>query len=119
MNAPPKDLWGPIEVATWRTVPSIAGRRAVELDVKEGRAVFFQQGQDVVMEAVPMALPQTAILRGEDGTTDAVVVIQVERAAHQVLVGYRILGGGNGIATMSELEFVENPDAAFWSSAVQ
>ena len=113
------DIWGPIAESGWRGVPHLSGRLAVEADVKEGRAVFFQHGEGVVMEPVEMELPQAAILRAEGSSPERVIVIQVERSAHQVLVGYRPLCGGNGIATLAEVEFLEKPDLALWSSEAQ
>lgn len=107
-------LWGPIDARHWQSTPSLADRLATEADVKEGRAVFFQTGEDVVMEPFPLPLPHAAILR-EDGADTAVpvVIIQAERAAHQVLVGYRLLNGGNGIATLPEFELLKAPDERF------
>lgn len=108
-------LWGAIDMLAWRTIPSLSGRIAVEADVKEGLAVFFQQGTGVIMEPVALELPRPAILRAEGSSVaeEPVVVIQVERAADQVLVGYRGLHGGNGIATMPEIELLDEADARF------
>ena len=119
MTAAKRNLWGPLEASSWRKVPCLTDRLAVEADVKDGRAVFFQKGDEAVMEPVPEELPRAAILRTEDSSAESVIVIQVERAAHQVLVGYRFLGGGNGIATLSEVEFLDKPDESFWSRRAQ
>lgn len=110
------DLWGAIGNADWRTVPHVAGRLATEEDAKAGRAVYYQEGEENVrMEPFPISLPHPAILKA-DGASEAVIVVQVEHAAEQVLVGYRNLGGGNGIATLDEVEFLDEPDGRFWRS---
>ena len=105
-------LWGPIDVAEWRQLSHLSGRIAAEVDVKAGRAVFYQQGQGVRMEPYATQLPRPAILK-LDASEEPVIVIQAEYAAHQVLVGYRKLAGGNGIATLQEVTLLDAPDSRF------
>jgi hypothetical protein len=106
------DLWGPIDVIRWEELPHLSGRLASETDVKAGRAVFCQQGQGVRMEPYPTQLPRPAILKLE-ASEEPVFVIQIEYAAHQIIVGYRNLGGGNGIATLPEVALLDAPDSRF------
>jgi hypothetical protein len=52
----------------------------------------------------------------EEGVGEAtpVIVIQAERLDDgTVAVGYRLVGGGTGIATLEEVELVEEPDERF------
>ena len=74
--------------------------------------MFCQRGRDVRMEPFSAVLPRPAILKLE-GAEQPVIVIQVEHAAHQVLVGYRNLQGGNGIATLEEVVLLDEPDERF------
>ena len=114
----PDPLWGPIDVRDWQSTAYLADRLATEADVKQGRAVFFQTGEDIAVEPFPLGLPHAAILREEGADTAVpVVIIQAERAGHQVLVGYRTVEGGNGIATLPEFELLKAPDNRFGADA--
>lgn len=63
-----------------------------------------------------MRLPACAIHHDVDnGKARPVVVIQVERAPHQIIAGVRLLEGGNMICTLAELEIVEQPDERFFN----
>ena len=110
------DIWGPVDVRSWRDVPSITGRLATEIDVKDGRAAFYLQG-DGTVAATPfdVTLPACVIVRAE-GTSDEIraIAIQAEKLSEEmVAIGYRFLSGGNGIATLLEVEFLPGPDARF------
>src|SRR5690242_8118966 len=97
------DLWGPIAVDTWGSVPCVAGRCATEADVVAGRAVFYVQGPSA---AAPMQLPCCAVQVMEDGSEQSVVVIQAELARDTVVLGVRPLAGGNGVYTISEVRLL-------------
>jgi hypothetical protein len=56
-----------------------------------------------------MALPAHAVHRDETGDATQVVIIQAERSGDRVLVGFRYPRGGNGIATLDELELLSSP----------
>jgi hypothetical protein len=110
------DLWGPINVAEWSTVPCIARRPATEEDVKAGRAAFFCPLVDgVATEPMDVPLPACALQRIEgQEKPEPVVVIQVERVNTGVIVaGVRYISGGNGICTFPELTLLEGPDERF------
>ena len=108
-------LWGPVDIRLWRETPHLSGRLATETDVREGRAVFYQQAQDIVVEPYALDLPCPGILHEEDSELEPrpVIVIQAETSAHLVIVGYRFLAGGNGIATLPEVEMLPAPDGRF------
>ena len=114
------DLWGPIDIRTWRSVPHIAGRCAAEADVKAGRAVFYcKPVETATPEPVSLPLPACALQRIE-GTVDPVpvIVIQLERVRDDVVMaGVRYLGGGNGICMFNELIVLDEPDDRFRGSA--
>ena len=107
-------LWGPVDMVHWRDTPAISGRIAVEKDVKEGRAAFYVTGDPNTHRAISIALPACAILH-ESGakTVTPVIVIQAEETPRSKTVGYRPLGGGNGVCTLAELEILEGPDERF------
>jgi len=112
----PTELWGPIDVRTWRATPHLADRAATEVDVKAGRAVFYSPNGPQYISNTPhvMPLPTPAILRTKgDPTPVPVIIIQAEKGPNGVIVGYRPLGGGNGICTLDELELLHEPDFRF------
>lgn len=100
----------PIEMKRWRSTPAIEGRAATELDVAAGRAIFAVDGEPVEID-----LPSCAIVREEGvGEPTPVIVIQAERLDDgSVAVGYRLLGGGTGIADYEDVEFLAEPDDRF------
>lgn len=100
----------PIDLKRWRSTPAVEGRAATELDVTAGRAVFAIDGEPVGID-----LPACAIVREEGvGEPTPVVVIQVERLDDDsVVVGFRLLDGGTGIADLEDVEFLDEPDQRF------
>jgi hypothetical protein len=98
-------LWGPISTSEWRDTPSISGRVALEVDVDEGRAVYFINGHS---EPALLRLPFCALHSQEDGTTKPVVVIQAEHVKDQIILGIRPLKGGNGICLLTEVQILES-----------
>lgn len=105
------DPWGPVDPEVWRDVPYIEGRAATEADVVDGRAVFYISGGGSRFVS-GIELPALADLRLEDGTTERVIVIQIEGDPSKdsvVAVGYRTFEGGNGVAMLDEFEFVDLP----------
>ena len=100
----------PIELSQWRRTPVVRDRSATESDVDEGRAIFAVGGDPVDVE-----LPSCAIVR-EDGIGEPtpVIVVQAERLEDDTIaIGYRLLDGGSGIATLEEVEFLAEPDERF------
>ena len=106
-------------MASWHATPCIRGRVASEVDVKEGRAVFYldlSEGQE--SRPFDSALPCCAILHEENERQVPVIVIQVETSLNNVnqvkiFAGYRLLAGGNGICFVHELELLNLPDPRF------
>ena len=94
----------------WRATPAIEGRTATDADVNAGRAVFAVGGEPVEID-----LPACAVVSEEQvGEPTPVIVIQAERLDDgTVAIGYRFLDGGTGIATLEEVEFLEEPDERF------
>jgi hypothetical protein len=102
--------WGPIDLKNWRTTPVTEGRAATDDDVAQGRAAFAVGG-----EAVELDLPGCAVVREEGvGEETPVILIQAERLDDgTIAVGYRLLTGGVGIATLDDVELLSEPDARF------
>lgn len=100
----------PIDLKHWRATPAVEGRPATERDVAEGRAVFAVGGEPVELD-----LPACAIVREEGvGEPTPVIVVQAERLEDDTIaVGYRLLDGGSGIATLEEVELLSEPDERF------
>jgi hypothetical protein len=99
----------PIDISKWRTTPVISGRAATEEDVEAGRAVFAVGG-----EPVDLDLPSCAIVREEGiGEPTAVVIIQAERVEGSVIVGFRLIDGGDGLAPLDDVELLGEPDERF------
>jgi hypothetical protein len=103
-------LWGPIDPKKWRSTPFTEGRPANDLDVEAGRAVFAVGGEPVELD-----LPSCAVVREEGiGEETAVVIIQAERLEDgTIAVGYRLIDGGTGIATLDDVELLSEPDERF------
>jgi hypothetical protein len=101
---------GPIDIKQWRKTPAISGRSGTDADVDAGRAVFAVGGAPIDLE-----IPSCAIVREEGvGDPTPVIVIQAERLEDDTIaIGYRLLDGGTGIATLEEVEFLAEPDERF------
>jgi len=105
-------------MASWHATPCIRGRVATEVDVKNGKAVFYLDLSDgQKSRPYDFALPCCAILHAENGEAP-VIVIQIETSINslsesKIFAGYRLLAGGNGICLLSELELLNEPDARF------
>jgi hypothetical protein len=108
-------LWGTVDVERWQQTPCLRGRVAVEQDVKDGRAVFYLQGDEPVVH-VDIGLPHCAILL-EGGQRIPVIIIQSERIGDKHAFGYRPLSGGNGVCLPFEVELLEQPDETFYRYA--
>ena len=104
------ETWGPIDIKSWRTTPAMPRRTATDQDVEAGHAVFAVGG-----EPVDLDLPFPAVVREEEvGEETAVIVIQAERLDDgTVAVGFRLLDGGTGIATLADIEILTEPDERF------
>jgi len=114
MPEPTDNLWGEIDVRLWRETPHLSGRLADEDDVKAGRAVFYFDRPDVTVRPIDLDLPRCGLLRDDRGNITPVVAVQAEsHPPGKVLVGYRLLTGGNGICTIDELELLDRPDSRF------
>jgi len=100
----------PIDMKQWRATPAIEGRAATDRDVDDGRAIFAIDGEPVEID-----LPACAIVREEGvGEPTPVIVVQAERIEDgTVAIGYRLLDGGSGIATLDDVEFLSEPDERF------
>jgi hypothetical protein len=107
------ELWGPITLKGWRKTPHVSGRPATKDDVDEGRACFFIDNLE--MTPHEMELPACALFTdAETGKREAVIVIQVEsEKSDPILAGIRFMGGGNGVATLSELKILKGPSKRF------
>jgi hypothetical protein len=111
-----ENLWAEVDIEHWQSVPHISGRVASEDDVEQGRAVFYLGNPDEIgaHSYDQISLPHCATLADEvSGERIPVLVIQVEKAEDRIYVGYRFLGGGNGVCLLSELELVDGPDDRF------
>jgi hypothetical protein len=100
----------PVDLKRWRETPHVEGRAATERDVEQGSAVFAVGGEPVELD-----LPSCAIVQEEGvGEPTAVVIIQAERLDDgTIAVGYRLVDGGTGIATLDEVELLSEPDERF------
>jgi hypothetical protein len=78
--------------------------------VELGRAAFAIGGEPVELD-----LPSCAIVQEEGvGEQTPVILIQAERLDDgTVAVGYRLLTGGVGIATLNDVELLSEPDERF------
>jgi len=104
------ESWGPIDLKQWRKTPVTEGRAATDHDVAAGRAIFAVGGQPVELD-----LPSCAIVSEEGvGEPTPVIIIQAERLDDgTIAVGYRLVDGGIGIATLDEVELLAEPDERF------
>jgi hypothetical protein len=100
------DLWGPIDLSQWRSVPFVSGRVATEDDVRAGRAVFHVKGTSEAI-SVEGGLPALALHTGGAGVVSPVILIQLERAADREIAGIRFLLGGNTVCTLSDLRLAD------------
>jgi hypothetical protein len=98
---------------SWMSTPCVSGRIASETDVKEGRAAFYIEGERSTLKPIALSLPACAILREEKKVTP-VILIQAEQTPKSKTIGFRFLGGGNGVCTLEELEILMAPDERFY-----
>lgn len=109
------ELWGKIDLRYWEKVPHLRGRRANESDVKNGIAVFYIPESQSSEPYGLVNVPSCAVFREEgDGPELPVIIIQAEKTENSVLIGYRLLGGGNGVCELNEIEMLESPDSRFF-----
>ena len=114
MSVAEDKLWGPIDMKSWKSTPCISGRVASETDVKEGRAAFYIEGERSTLKPIPLSLPACAVLHDEKKETP-IILIQAEETPKSKTIGFRFLGGGNGVCTLEELEILKAPDERFHS----
>jgi hypothetical protein len=109
------ELWGPVDPDKWRRIATTSGTLATEEDVKAGCAVFYLENPDEIgAEPYEVNLPHCGVLTDdESGKEIPVIVIQAEQAEDMIYVGYRFLGGGNEVCTLSEIELLNEPDPRF------
>jgi hypothetical protein len=112
------ELWGEIDIHRWSGIPYTSGHVASEEDVLAGRAVFYLEDPDEISaRPYSISLPHCAVLTDEEaGEKIPVIVIQAEHADNIIYIGYRFLGGGNGMCTLPEIELLDEPDAGFLTS---
>ncbi len=96
-------MWEEIQAFEWKKVPYLSGRPATEADVEEGRAVFYVEGDTTPAD---LPLPCCAFQLLEDGSEEAVVIIQAEETAHGVTLGVRPLSGGNAVCMLEEVRLL-------------
>lgn len=105
------ELWGPIDLKTWRSTPCMRGTLATEADVRAGRAVFHLGSDSADVARVgAQPLPCLGIQKLDGGRELPVVVVQVEEVPGKSFVGVRYVTGGNGVCFLSELELVDESD---------
>jgi hypothetical protein len=105
------DIWGAIDLASWRETPHKKADVASEQVVKDGTAVFYIRPDGNDHRILEVKVPSLAFFFDpETKERNIVVVIQGERVGDEELIGFRYLNGGNGICTVSELEFVDESD---------
>lgn len=100
--------WSQIRKDSWCKVPYIEGRNAKEEDVLFGRAVFYIpsdfEDRDVVNS---YKLPFLALMQFEEGEKEVVVIqIEIHPEDGELVVGYRLFDGGNGVAMFDELKLL-------------
>jgi hypothetical protein len=100
----------PLDLKHWRDTPCVRGRAATDEDVAAGRAAFALGG-----EPVDLDIPSPAIVTEDEvGEPTPVLLIQAERLEDgSIAVGYRLLDGGSGIATLDDVELLSEPDERF------
>ena len=93
---------------TWPELPTsgfLSGRAATIADAEAGRAIFSMDGKS--LGPLDIEIPQYAILTGEDGASQAVIVVQAERAPDGTeIVGLRRADGSEIAATLPELRLL-------------
>ena len=110
-------LWAGFEIEDGKSIPHISGRVACEEDVKTEKAVFFlEEPGEIGARPYDITLPHCGIWTDEDtGNEIPIVLIQAEQADDRIYVGFRFLGGGNGMGLLSEIELLDRPDNRFIS----
>jgi hypothetical protein len=102
-----EDLWGAIDIENLQQIPYMKNKTAVETDVAEGRAVFYIEDWVDMHYPIELDLPLKAYqMDSETGEKSLVVIIQAENVDGEGLIGVRYLKGGNGICSLSEIEFL-------------
>ena len=100
----------PIDLENWTETPHVSGRLATEMDVNSGAATFIIDRQGQEHKPLNIQIPALAFQIDVDTKKKTpVVVIQAEQVGEQQIVGIKYLDGSDGVCTLSELKFVENP----------
>lgn len=106
-----KDLWTPIILKNWKQTSAINNRVANENDVKEGRAVYYIEGDYKDHKPIKINLPKLANLTDFDTKQkELVVVIQIEETPKGTVVGYRNFTGGNGAGLLNDFEILNDEE---------
>lgn len=101
-----EDLWGPIDIEYLQAIPCIKNKTAIEKDVIDGRAVFFVEGSEKLHRTIDLEIPLKAYqINHETGEKQLVAIIQAEHVDGNDLAGVRYLEGGNGVCSLTEIEF--------------
>lgn len=106
-----KDMWEAIAIHEWKETPCIKERPATEVDIDKGFAVFaIPTGSSAHSIELPCCLIQFA-----EGTGKRIpaIAIQAEEANGNIYLGIRYIGGGNGVCTIGEVEFLSEPNREF------
>jgi hypothetical protein len=95
----------------WPELPAkafLSGRPATQVDVNEGRAVFvLMAGGIPISKPIAIAIPQFALLNGENGKPPTpVVVVQAEEFPKGKLVGVRDVMGKEYVVNLSDLQLL-------------
>ena len=109
-----EELWGSINLDTWKDTPCISNCVANENDIANGIAVFSVPSGSRTFD---IKLPRCVIQTEEDtGKKIPAIAIQAEEVGDDVYVGVRYLDGGNGACTLPEIELLDSPNELFRSS---
>lgn len=99
-----------IDLENWTNILHVSGRLATELDIDSGAATFVIDRQGLEHKPLKIKIPSLAFHVDVDTKEKTpVVVIQGEQVGEQKVVGIKYLDGSDGVCTLGELEFVNNP----------
>jgi len=107
---------GPLDMTKWQEIPCIEKRAATDEDVDNGLAVFSAQRVDGAAP-VPysMRLPHCAIYNDEESDSKIpIVIVQAEVVDSNIVVGAKMLNGGDLACPLEDVELLDEPDQRFF-----
>lgn len=108
-----------VDLKSWKNVPTVAGRLPTEEETKNGTSLIFVDAEKYPnAKSLDLSLPQLARFRNiHTKREELIIVIQAIQVGTDSIVGFRYLNGGNGSASINEVDFISEQDVELPASS--